>query len=258
MPGDNRRLGGATERKTSCGREPAVDSLFLFTARPFDPDTGLQNNLHRWYDPAVGRWLSEDPLGFAVDDMNLYRYVSNIPVSMRDALGLYCGECRPPASGFKNEYRKKVVDVVPTSGANPDAMSAVASIEGASSVLSLIQAAGGITSGALTGGLREALEQLVAAIADAGLSSFGGGAGAVDAAYRPRGYRLWLKVEYENCEPCSCWFGMVSGYEFVKHHRWVPMYAPHGASLFPGYYGGPGGRGPTVEEVLHAIDNALK
>ncbi|GIX01682.1 MAG: hypothetical protein KatS3mg112_0619 [Thermogutta sp.] len=29
---------------------PAVDSLFLFTARPFDPDTGLQNNLNRWYD----------------------------------------------------------------------------------------------------------------------------------------------------------------------------------------------------------------
>ncbi|GAB6188242.1 hypothetical protein JCM17478_37440 [Thermopirellula anaerolimosa] len=37
---------------------PAVDSLFLFTARPFDPDTGLQNNLNRWYDPSVGRWLS--------------------------------------------------------------------------------------------------------------------------------------------------------------------------------------------------------
>ncbi len=31
---------------------PAVDSLFLFTARPFDADTALQNNLNRWYDSA--------------------------------------------------------------------------------------------------------------------------------------------------------------------------------------------------------------
>ena len=40
----------------------AVDCLFGFTARPFDEATGLQNNLNRWYDPAVGRWVSEDPI----------------------------------------------------------------------------------------------------------------------------------------------------------------------------------------------------
>ncbi len=34
---------------------PAVDSLFLYTARSFDTDTGLQNNLNRWYDPAHGQ-----------------------------------------------------------------------------------------------------------------------------------------------------------------------------------------------------------
>jgi len=44
--------------KVTAETNPAVDSLFLFTARPFDPDTGLQNNLNRWYDPSVGRWLS--------------------------------------------------------------------------------------------------------------------------------------------------------------------------------------------------------
>ncbi|NMC20553.1 MAG: RHS repeat-associated core domain-containing protein [Thermogutta sp.] len=62
---------------------PAVDSLFLFTARPFDADTGLQNNLNRWYDPAVGRWLSEDPIGFGGGDGNLYRYVLNrVPIAL--------------------------------------------------------------------------------------------------------------------------------------------------------------------------------
>ena len=64
---------------------PAVDSLFLFTARPFDTDTGLQNNLHRWYDPRVGRWLSEDPIKA---DVNFYRYVGNNPTRCIDPSGL--------------------------------------------------------------------------------------------------------------------------------------------------------------------------
>ncbi len=51
--------------------------LFGYTGRPVDGATGLQNNLHRWYDPAVGRWLSEDPIGFGGGDANLYRYVGN-------------------------------------------------------------------------------------------------------------------------------------------------------------------------------------
>ncbi|MBC7351273.1 MAG: hypothetical protein H5U08_02860 [Thermogutta sp.] len=54
------------------------NSLFLFTGRPFDSDTELQNNLNRWYDASVGRWLSEDPIGFAGGDGNLYRYVGTL------------------------------------------------------------------------------------------------------------------------------------------------------------------------------------
>ncbi len=54
-----------------------VESLFLYTARPFDPDTALQNNLNRWYDATTGRWLSTDPIGFEARDVNLYRYVGN-------------------------------------------------------------------------------------------------------------------------------------------------------------------------------------
>ncbi len=60
---------------------PAVDSLFLFTARPFDADTGLQNNLNRWYDPLVGRWLSEETIGFTARDGGLCRRAFSNPVS---------------------------------------------------------------------------------------------------------------------------------------------------------------------------------
>ncbi|WP_157732174.1 RHS repeat domain-containing protein [Thermogutta terrifontis] len=75
---------------------PTIDSLFLFTGRPFDSDTQLQNNLHRWYDATVGRWLSEDPIGFAGGDGNLYRYVGNVTQSRVDPLGLQIAIELPP------------------------------------------------------------------------------------------------------------------------------------------------------------------
>jgi len=66
----------------------ALESLFLLAGRPFDSATGLQNNLNRWYDPAVGRWLSPEPLGLAAGDVNLYRYVGNSPIERKDPNGL--------------------------------------------------------------------------------------------------------------------------------------------------------------------------
>ena len=65
----------------------AVDHLFAFTGRAFDEATGLQNNLNRWYDPKVGRWLNPDPIGFDAGDANLYRYVGNGPIIAVDPDG---------------------------------------------------------------------------------------------------------------------------------------------------------------------------
>jgi RHS repeat-associated protein len=67
---------------------PDQTTLFAFTARPFDPATNLQNNLNRWYDAEVGRWLSEDPIGFDAGDANLRRYVGNGPTNATDPSGL--------------------------------------------------------------------------------------------------------------------------------------------------------------------------
>ena len=66
----------------------AIDQVFGYTGRQFDESTGLQNNLNRWYDPLTGRWISEDPIGFAAGDMNLYRYVANSPLDFVDPEGL--------------------------------------------------------------------------------------------------------------------------------------------------------------------------
>ena len=40
------------------------------------------------FDPAVGRWVSPDPMGFDGGDMNLYRYCGNDPVNKTDPSGL--------------------------------------------------------------------------------------------------------------------------------------------------------------------------
>ncbi|WP_425618761.1 RHS repeat-associated core domain-containing protein [Anatilimnocola sp. NA78] len=65
-----------------------ISSLLGYTARPFDDATGLQNNLNRWYDPVAGRWISDDPIGFAAGDANTARYVGNTPTSFVDSNGL--------------------------------------------------------------------------------------------------------------------------------------------------------------------------
>ena len=68
-----------------------VDEAFGFTGRWLDKDTGLQNNLNRWYNSTTGRWLSEDPIGFAGWDANLYRFVANAPTMYVDQSGLRWG-----------------------------------------------------------------------------------------------------------------------------------------------------------------------
>jgi RHS repeat-associated protein len=42
----------------------------------------------RCYDPTVGRFISQDPLGFGGGDVNLYAYVKNNPVNFVDPEGL--------------------------------------------------------------------------------------------------------------------------------------------------------------------------
>ncbi len=62
---------------------------YLFTAREFDTATDLQYNRARWYDPVVGRWMSEDPIGFAAGDANEGRYLGNDVTGSTDPSGLY-------------------------------------------------------------------------------------------------------------------------------------------------------------------------
>jgi RHS repeat-associated protein len=53
-----------------------------------DDGTGLYYYRARYYDPEIGRFISEDPLGFGARDVNFYAYVGNNPVNGNDPSGL--------------------------------------------------------------------------------------------------------------------------------------------------------------------------
>jgi RHS repeat-associated protein len=50
---------------------------------------GFQYLRNRWYDPTIGRFTQEDPIGFA-GGINLYAYVGSNPLSFSDPFGLKC------------------------------------------------------------------------------------------------------------------------------------------------------------------------
>jgi RHS repeat-associated protein len=66
----------------------AATSGYAYTGREWDAEVGLYYYRSRYYDPALGRFLSEDPIGFA-GGANLYACVNGNPVRYRDPLGLY-------------------------------------------------------------------------------------------------------------------------------------------------------------------------
>jgi RHS repeat-associated protein len=63
----------------------SITSNLRMPGQYFDEETGLYYNWHRYYDPAIGRYLQTDPIG---DGLNLYAYCNNDPVNFMDPMGL--------------------------------------------------------------------------------------------------------------------------------------------------------------------------
>ncbi|WES69442.1 RHS repeat-associated core domain-containing protein [Superficieibacter sp. HKU1] len=84
----------------------AVEQSLRFQGQYLDREAGLHYNLHRYFDPDVGRFLSSDPIGLA-GGINLYAYAPN-PLSWIDPLGLrktWCG--RPQNKSTHHSTRKE-------------------------------------------------------------------------------------------------------------------------------------------------------
>ena len=61
-------------------------SVFRFAAREREA-SDLYYLRARYYDPEIGRFLGEDPVGLAGGDTNLYRYAANNPIHITDPQG---------------------------------------------------------------------------------------------------------------------------------------------------------------------------
>ncbi len=90
---------------------PSNGDRFKFAGMEYDSATGIYYDHARYYDPNTGRFVSQDPKGFAAGDTNLYRYVANRPVSDTDVTGLQDSPSGPvyaspqsPADGQTGYY----------------------------------------------------------------------------------------------------------------------------------------------------------
>src|SRR5690606_32682717 len=82
-------FGNITSETAAFGMDYALERyLYSYTGREWDADAQLYAYRARWYDPVVGRFISEDPIGFAAGDTNVSRYVGNGVTTATDPSGL--------------------------------------------------------------------------------------------------------------------------------------------------------------------------
>lgn len=81
-----------------------------FPGQYFDPESGLHYNHHRYYDPQISRYLTQDPMGIAPGP-NPFSYVRN-PFTWIDPLGLTpCEEAAKQAADRKETVLGKGIPV---------------------------------------------------------------------------------------------------------------------------------------------------
>jgi RHS repeat-associated protein len=107
---------GETHSYNKDGVEVSLDgtnlkNIFGYTGREIDSESSFYYYRARYYVPALGRFLSSDPIGFGGGDTNLYRYVGNNPIRYNDPSGLKYRTCKRKLNGapgmagpFYHEY----------------------------------------------------------------------------------------------------------------------------------------------------------
>jgi len=90
-------FGNATVSGASSGNP------IQFTGRE-NGGVGLYFYRARYYSPMFQRFVSQDPIGFAGGDANVYAYGSNDPVTLTDPLGLDAYICDRPIKGLSGEH----------------------------------------------------------------------------------------------------------------------------------------------------------
>ncbi len=110
------------------GETPSLTGTpFGYTGQRYDSELQSYYYKARYYSPAIGRFLSPDPIGFDAGDMNLYAYVGNDAMNLTDPAGLlgqallsnarnavdavadaFDRATRPQAANAQDEYAKRM------------------------------------------------------------------------------------------------------------------------------------------------------
>lgn len=73
-----------------------VTNPLTYTGRDFDSETAIYYYRARYYEPATGRFISEDPIRFK-GGIDFYSYALSSPTNLTDPMGLCPPEgCQPP------------------------------------------------------------------------------------------------------------------------------------------------------------------
>jgi len=80
-----------------------VDCAIRLPGQWYDAESGLHYNRYRYYEPASGRFLSQDPLGLQ-GGINPYAYAPN-PFDYVDLFGLNFGSGKPPHQATVSVWR---------------------------------------------------------------------------------------------------------------------------------------------------------
>jgi RHS repeat-associated protein len=109
--GSVRRVFASASSAPAFGYDPYGNPLqstapltdFNYAGVFFNADSGLYLTPYRAYDPAIGRWLSRDPIGEEGDPTaNLYPYAGDNPISFTDPLGRQQGHHDVPRAVWQN------------------------------------------------------------------------------------------------------------------------------------------------------------
>ncbi len=75
----------------------------IYCGYRYDPETENYYVRNRYYSPALGRWITRDPIGYD-GGINLYGYVESSPVGAADTFGEVKGDIK-----FVNYLEKNII-----------------------------------------------------------------------------------------------------------------------------------------------------
>ncbi|NUU69040.1 RHS domain-containing protein [Enterobacteriaceae bacterium BIT-l23] len=96
--------------------KPTINQPLRYAGQYADSETGLHYNLFRYYDPGVGRFTTQDPIGLN-GGLNLYQYAPN-PLGWVDPLGL--SSCSTQFASRNAAFRAAKRDAGIPMGQRPD------------------------------------------------------------------------------------------------------------------------------------------